>query len=194
MQYDILQLGPMEAANAPISGPTDESTINLLADLAERESLIGQAFTLEKLNPRMHHVAVCVGKSAADGVFCIPSPSGRGPANYLWVPLGEVVTINGFLLWAGPHLHIENLAEPLVPPLTMGRQYAFKPSKHSDKTLAEEMREVDTLAKLYVARFAGMQRRKPMPGDADTPTLKPLSPAPKGKRASEVNPPSELTP
>lgn len=186
MQYDILQIGPIEPARTPISGPTDEATINLIADLADREKLIGQPFTLEKLDPEKHHVAVCVGKSVADGVFCIPSPTGRGPAVYVWTPLDQIVTMNGFLLWAGGHLPIANLAEPIVPPLKVGTQYWLKASKHSDKALAEEMRDVDTLSKAYLARFAGIVRPKPLPTEAETPTLKPLGAAPKSKKAVDA--------
>lgn len=185
MPYKILDLEPKATEQKPTNGPEDTETRNLLADLENREKLIGQPFHLEPLPPSKHHVALCVGITDSDAVFCIPPQSGRSPALYLWAPLVQVVACNGLFKWASPRLSIAKNIWPLVPPLKVGVQYFFKQSEHSEKILAEDMFDIDTMAKHYTARFAGIKRPKPMPTEMESPTLKPLQPKPGRSKAEE---------
>ena len=138
---------------------------------------------MEQLNPTRHHVGLCVGVTEHIAVFCIPPPSGFGAALYLWAPLDRIVTCNGLFRWASPHLSIAKNIWPLVPPLEVGTQYLFKLSVYTWKTLAEDVFNVDTMAKAYAARFAGIKLGKAIPTEGEAPVLRPLQPRPgRGKR------------
>lgn len=190
MTYRLLDVVPKAGEEAQIHGPADEASQALLAELADREKAIGQPFWLEQLNPTQHHVALCVGVTDQTAVFCIPSPSGSGAAIYLWALLDHIVTCNGLFKWASPHLAEAKHIRPLVPPLEVGAQYLFKLSVHTWKTLAEDMFNIDTLAKAYASRFASIKPGKAMPTESEAPALRPLHPKPgRGKREDATTTP-----
>lgn len=192
MTYRLLLIVQRGTNEIPIQWPADETSQALLGELAEREKAIGQAFRLEVLDHRQHHVGLCVGVSDQIAVFCIPPPSGLGVALYLWAPLDRIVTCNGYFKWASPHLPIAKHIHPLVPPLQVGTQYLFKLSEHSLKTLAEDVFNVDTLAKAYAARFAGIKPGKAIPIESEAPALRPLQPRP--GRCKQEEPTPDLCP
>lgn len=186
MPHQILNIEPKAIEKKPANWPNDDATRYLLADLENREKIIGQPFHLEPLTPSKHHVALCVGITDRDVVFCIPPQSGRSPALYLWAPLVQVVACNGLFKWASPRLSIAKNIWPLVPPLKVGVQYFFKQSEHSEKILAEDQFDIDTMVKCYMARFAGIKLPKPLPTEIEAPTLRPLQPKP-GRSKVEVD-------
>jgi hypothetical protein len=192
MTYQLLDAKPSQEPEPTKAWPGDEATQNLLAELEGREMAIGQPFHLERLDPKRHHVALCVGKTEINAVFCIPPPSGLGPALYLWVPLENVVTCNGFFKWASPHLPINPNAGQLVPPLVKGTQYwikratpeadRMKGTQEPDRVLLEDAWEIDRMLREYQARFATLKPNKSKPEEMETPTLKPLAAKRKGKK------------
>lgn len=188
MAYQLLNILPQAVACSPIQGPEDETSQALLAELAAREKAIGQPFRLEHLSPTQHHVGLCVGVTDQVAVFCIPPTFGPGAALYLWAPLERIVSCNGFFKYASPYLPIAKNIHPLVPPLEVGTQYLFKLSEHSLKTLAEDMFNIDTLAKAYAARFAGIKPGKAMPTESEAPALRPLQPRPGRNKKEEPTP------
>ena len=194
MTYQLLDVVPKVADVALVQGPADEASQALLAELAKREKAVGQPFQLERLNPTQHHVGLCVGVSGQVAVFCIPPPPGLGAALYLWAPLDRIVTCNGFFKWASPHLPIAKHISPLVPPLEVGIQYVFKLSVYSWKTLAEDMFNVDTLARAYAARFAGIKPGKAMLTENEAPVLRPLQPRPGRGKGEDNTPTPDLCP
>lgn len=186
MNSQILNLSQEALTTSAMKGPKDEASLNLLADLADRENSLGQAFHLEKLDPLRHHVALCVGKTDQVAVFCLPPSSGMGAATYLWRPLAELVVCSGYLKWALGSLPVNLSAGPIVPPLEVGLQYILKQSRHSDNILVEDMFSVDRMRQEYLARFAGIKSRKPAPSEIDTPTLRPMSHNPKARKAEDI--------
>lgn len=183
MNYRLLDVAENAAEDGSVQRPAGEVSRAILTELAKREKSINQPFRTALLDPRVNHIALCVGLTDHIVVFCIPPPSGLGVALYLWTPLDRVVACNGFFKWASPHLSIAKHIHPLVPPLELGTQYLFKLSEHSLKTLAEDMFNVDTMAKAYAARFAGIKTGKAMPTESETPALRQLQPRPgRGKR------------
>lgn len=194
MSYQILNIEPKAIEKYPANWPNDDATRDLLVDLENQEKFIGQSFHLEPLNPLKHHTALCVGIAEMDAVFCIPPQSGRSPALYLWAPLVQVVACNGLFKWASPRLSIAKNIWPLVPPLKVGVQYFFKQSEHSEKTLAEDMFDIDTMAKHYTARFAGIKRPKPLPTEIEAPALRPLQPKTGRSKAEDDSPAPGLCP
>lgn len=185
MTHQILSIEQKAEEKQSAVRPKDESTRNLIADLADREKHVGQTFHLEPLNSSKHRAALCVGVTELNAVFCIPPQSGRSPAIYLLVPLVQIVVCNGFFKWASPYLSSANSDWLLVPPLEVGVQYFFKLSEYSEKIIAEDLFNVDTMARRYSARFAGIKLPKPLPTEMEPPTVKPLQPKPKRSKAEE---------
>lgn len=192
MTYQLLDTGTARDEEPTKTWPGDEATQSLLAELEDRERAIGHTFHLEMLDPKRHHVALCVGKTEINAVFCIPPPSGLGPATYLWVPLENVVTCNGFFKWASPHLPINLSAGQIVPPLEIGTQYLFKAIPESEplRIWAEDMFEIDRMRREYQVRFARLKpaKPKPKPEEMETPSLKPLTPKSKAKKEAATGP------